>query len=190
MGVAHEDLGFLKGVEDGVREPAVAEVELVVTKRVGHVQRAGRVALEDADLVPHVVGLEREDNVAGPMVAHPDHAAVEVGDHVSPHEVVVGVEVHTALAPGGHRGRGQTDKKKTDSRDHTAKVATDSATFQAWVRSLTKSLGCSKPMDSLTKPSVMPVRAFTSAGTPAWVMLAGCSARLSVDPRLTANLKT
>ena len=32
-------------------------------------------------------------------------------------------------------------------------------------------------MDSRTKPSVMPVRAFTSAGTPAWVMLAGCSAK-------------
>ncbi len=45
------------------------------------------------------------------------------------------------------------------------------------------------PIDSLIVASRTPIRWRTSAGTPECVMVAGCDARDSVPPRLTASLK-
>ena len=57
----------------------------------------------------------------------------------------------------------------------------------AWVRSATRSSGCSTPIDSLIVDSRTPIRSRTSLGTPEWVMAAGWLASDSVPPRLTAS---
>ncbi len=44
------------------------------------------------------------------------------------------------------------------------------------------------PTDSRTSAGVMPIARCSSAGTSAWVMVAGCSISDSVPPRLTASL--
>src|SRR6476661_7394854 len=48
----------------------------------------------------------------------------------------------------------------------------------------------SMPTERRTSPSSMPRLARTSSGSEAWVMMAGCSIRLSTPPRLSASVKS
>ena len=62
--------------------------------------------------------------------------------------------------------------------------------LSAWSRSAIKSSGFSMPTDRRIRAGVIPRRICSSGGISEWVMAAGCEARVSVPPRLTASLIT
>ena len=56
----------------------------------------------------------------------------------------------------------------------------------AWSRSAIRSSTSSIPTEMRTRPSVIPILLRCSAGTEAWVMLAGCEISVSTPPKLSA----
>src|SRR6516162_9919323 len=60
----------------------------------------------------------------------------------------------------------------------------------AWFRSAIRSSGSSIPTETRMSPGVIPSRNRSSSGMSEWVIAAGCEARVSVPPRLTASLIT